>query len=1579
MAHINSAPTNTTTLQSPPPILLAEPLPPSRGAVLLKRESGQLVDLSNTIGTAQLARDGTQLHIRQVDGQIIVIEGFFGGPANEFFILMPSGPLTTQSQFLAAVQIDAALELGSFQEDAPSPAQSKTDKPTEESQQHLETASLPNLNQTPRLAELSSTTSHNHLAENKQSVLEDTPFALSKTSNPESIAVPQFSPADLYVQPNSTVSRANDLPILTVEEASFRTSTDISVSDSLAIDFGVDGTNSRALLFTLDAAGRPLGRSGDPLDITSGGARVLFQSEFGPQGQHILKGLKGDGTLVFKVTLDPTSTNGTYTYQQFAQLDHSAGTSDLLLSFRFIAKDADGDSLISYLDLRVTNDPMPSEWNLSATISEAGLTGGSDGDPSSTSTTGNLPIGSQQGPVALTWDDPTPSPGFSFVQEGQTLLILQAGQIVLTVSLNASTGTYSVTQHNAIINAGNGDAVFNLNFSATNNQAQSAIGTLIVTSIDDTPKAFPLNQIVFDESQLSDEAELSFSSDYLPHNTGADGANISWQLPKDPDGLIYIIEGQLLSVKQGDTLILTATFTGDKGAYTVKQHNPLQHTNGLDQEEIKLHYVITDGDGDTAQGHISVSIKDDSPTVGAPIELALSDDVFTQTDQSNTSAEDSLGLTGVLPVSAGVDGVQVSWTEAPLPTGFSWDLSGDKITLLQGTTAIFSATLNSASGAYFVTQHAPLDHSQSVDQFQLQYIATDTDGDAATGTLHISISDSVPVASSAPENISLSETDLFEARMNGDASISQSGTLNIQWGADVGSTKALIFSSSMSGTPAPFTVNGAQVFYSLSGIGNELVAKTQDGTLVFKVTLDPGNTGSYKVEFFTPIDHATISEISMAFDIVATDGDGDTLPLSFSFGVSDGKSIAVADQFTGKEDTPLVLDLLGNDILNREGYSVHIILAPAKGHLAQNADNTFNYAGHPNANGSDSFSYYIQDADGERSETVTVSIELSPENDAPIFSGVGQNTPLHLTVEDNGPQDIFTANASDADGDRLHFFLQGPDAAHFNIDVQTGKVSWKDEVSYDVPTDQDGDNIYNVTIVARDPSGAEASQDYQIQVTEGHNMPTSPPTVYLHTREAGSYQVSWDFGSDNYTSNISDDIRSEAWKESGDDGLATVSNDGSSDIYIDEATGELVLTDRSSASANGDDNLASLSKTFDLTGAQSAQLSLSYTADFSSSAASKLFYIEIMMAEGSVQRIVEISSTDNHSQSKTISLDLSNHISSATTIRLVAPGELTSADTLRISDLTVSIEQPAPWEEQHLDATYQIDGEDLAVAKSAKIDGLQEPITGLTVKLFNAQDGDVLNYTAIDGLNGELQDSDNGVFTLNFSGNLNASSYQNLINSLTFSTNSDSLEARSLSVVLHTETGSSSPSITTIQMLSKADGEIGSDKNPVDGTSADDTLRGTEGDDSINGYEGNDHLYAGEGQDTLTGGVGSDIYFFEQLDGAADHIADFQLNVGDENDRDLINLSMLFETHCDDNFTYVQTYIDQYIRILKAEDGSYILQADFDRYKDTYDWETVTTFNAQNADVTGATLSFRTDDIMPYDTELPIENAFPVT
>ncbi|GHB43110.1 hypothetical protein GCM10007094_35650 [Pseudovibrio japonicus] len=2084
MTTTRSVPAHASSQNALPPILLHEPPAPSKTPILFIRQEGQLVDLSKIVGQARLIRDGDELHILQSDGQIIVIEGFFGGPANEFFILMPSGPMATQGKFLDAVPVEIAPRLGSFQDPLPSPAQNET----EDDARNAEAFTPPKPAQTnvhnaqrePALDNLNTRIQPKQLFESKQESDYSTLVPPALTPQPESIRFPELTPSDLYVKPNTIVTQAEDVPVPVIEEADLRTSTSISLSGTLAIDFGVDGTNSRALLFTLDAAGRPLGRSGDPLDITSGGARVLFQSEFGPQGQHVLKGFTQDGKLILKVTLDPTQLNGAYSYQQFAPLDHETDTSELLLSFRFVAKDADTDTLVSYLDLRIHDDLMPLEWNLSTTHSEAALPEGSEADSSGTTTTGTLPVSAGQGPVTLTWNDPSPMAGFNFVREGQTFVILQAGQVVLTVTLDSASGRYSATQHNPISHTSGGEAIFNLSFTATNSHGQQVDAKLIVTSMDDAPKAFPLDQIEFDESvfgtnaaqpsasgtlphdtgadgaqitwqlpdpieglsymvdgpllsilqggtliltaqltgsggeytvtqhnalkhqngldlqtlklpyritdgdgdtaaghievaikddaprafpvdpiefdesQLGTEPSLPSSSATLPHSAGADGAQITWQLPEpvegltymidgqqlsilqggtliltaqltdnnggytiqqhnalqhqsgmdlhtlklpyqitdgdgdtaaghievaikddvpralpidpiefdeshlgteagppsssgtlpyttgadggqvtwqlpepvegltymvegqllsvlqggsliltaqltgstgaytvtqhnalqhesgvdlqtlklpyqitdgdgdsaegqievaikddvpralphdpiefdeshlgtdaghpscsgniphttgadgghiswqlpdpvegltymvdgprlsilqsgtliltaqftdnsgaytvtqhnalqhkngidlqtlklpyritdgdgdtaaghievaikdgvprafpldpiefdesqlgidagqpsssgniahttgadgahitwqlpDPvDGLTYMVEGALLSILQGRTLILTAQLTGNSGTYTVTQHNPLQHQNGMDLQTIKLPYRITDGDGDTANGNINVSIKDDVPVIKREIDLALDDEILAPNGSDPEQAEDSQSLTGVLPVSTGVDEGSISWAQSPLPSGFSWSLDGATLTLFQGTTAIFGATLNSSSGAYSITQHSALNHAGGHDQFQLHYRVTDTDGDSAKGQLQVTIADTVPVLGSAPEAITLSENDLFAARLNGEPSYAQSGALNIQWGADTGVGTSLTFASNMSGLPAPFSVNGARVFYSLDGTGNQLAAKTQDGTLVFTVTLDRSGNGQYHVEFFTPIDHGAGREAPLSFSALASDGDGDTIPFNFSFTLGDGRSVATPDQFSGTEDKPLVLDLLANDMIDSGGFTIHLVLVPAKGTLTQNPDGSFNYLGHQHANGTDSFSYYIKDADGERSETVTVSIELAPDNDIPIFTGVTQGTPTHLTVEDTGPSEVFQASAADADGDSLRFFLQGPDKARFNIDEQTGDVSWKDVISFNTPTDANGDNFYEITVVVQDPAGAEAEHHYRIEVTAGE---VPPPTLYLHTREAGSYQVSWDFTDATYAVRPTDIIQSNAWAEVGDDGLAWARDDTSSDIFIDTASGELVLSNRAENSDGGDDEPVSISKTFDLSGAQSAEVTLTLSAEFAQVDPGKLFYIEVEIPDGSIHRISEITSMEDLTQSKSISLDLSPYISPATTLRVVAPAELTGSDVLRIADLLMAIEQSEVLQQQNFESSYQLGGETLAVAKSAEIDGAQSEVTGMTLTLSNAKDGDELVFDPASGVTNSLDEDGNGVLTLTFSGAASAETYQALLNSVGFSSTSESLEDRNLTVILHTVDGDSSPSTTTIHVTPILTDDQSPRKNPVNGTPGDDILKSTEDNDVINGFEGDDELTAGAGADELTGGEGNDIFFFEQLDGAADHITDFQLKTPGGGEHDILNLSKLLDDYCVDDWGQYLHFSAQYIRVLQSEEGHYLVQVDLDGVNDNdYDWETVTTMEVQNTEAVGATISIDVRTIMP-EIEIPITSAFPVT
>ncbi len=346
-------------LSPPLPILLAESVTSSDRLIELSRQQGQLVDLSGVLDTTKLTRNGDELHIHQSNDQFILIHRFFGRPSNEVFILLGTGPLATQGQFLATVQIADLSNLDSFPPasllSGPQ-SNEETDNPTDDIPLP-ETTQIQLSAQKFNFEDLALSRRTNELSKEPQEEyyppLRKSPFTLVN----EALTVPTL--LHLYVQPDTMVTRESNVPIPTIEEALLRTSDTISISESLEIDFGSDGADSRALLFTLDAAGRPLGRSGYPLELTSGSARVLFQSSFGPEGEHILTGIKSDGTLVLKLILDAASPNGTYTYQQYADLDHAANSHNLLLSFRFRAKDADGDTLISYLDIRVQDDQLP--------------------------------------------------------------------------------------------------------------------------------------------------------------------------------------------------------------------------------------------------------------------------------------------------------------------------------------------------------------------------------------------------------------------------------------------------------------------------------------------------------------------------------------------------------------------------------------------------------------------------------------------------------------------------------------------------------------------------------------------------------------------------------------------------------------------------------------------------------------------------------------------------------------------------------------------------------------------------------------------------------------------------------------------------------------------------------------------------------------------------------------------------------------------------------------------------------------------------------------------------------------------
>ncbi|MFZ4068935.1 MAG: cadherin domain-containing protein, partial [Caulobacterales bacterium] len=97
---------------------------------------------------------------------------------------------------------------------------------------------------------------------------------------------------------------------------------------------------------------------------------------------------------------------------------------------------------------------------------------------------------------------------------------------------------------------------------------------------------------------------------------------------------------------------------------------------------------------------------------------------------------------------------------------------------------------------------------------------------------------------------------------------------------------------------------------------------------------------------------------------------------------------------------------------------------------------------------------------GQRAVQVTV-VNV---NEAPIVNSIGT-----LTVNENVTGAIYTVTGSDPDpGTRLIFSVGGADAQRFNINSDTGALSFRTLPNYEIPADVGGDNVYDITVTASD-------------------------------------------------------------------------------------------------------------------------------------------------------------------------------------------------------------------------------------------------------------------------------------------------------------------------------------------------------------------------------------------------------------------------------------------------------------------------------------------------------------------------------
>ena len=129
----------------------------------------------------------------------------------------------------------------------------------------------------------------------------------------------------------------------------------------------------------------------------------------------------------------------------------------------------------------------------------------------------------------------------------------------------------------------------------------------------------------------------------------------------------------------------------------------------------------------------------------------------------------------------------------------------------------------------------------------------------------------------------------------------------------------------------------------------------------------------------------------------------------------------------------------------------------------------------------------IQPSDGRNNGSYPVTVTVTDVNEAPE---IRRGSTTSFTQAENRTSRLYTYSATDPELGTINWSVGGTDGNHFTID-ERGQFSFKEDnpPDFDTPGDVGGDNLYNVTIEARDPEANTASLQVTVRVTEVNEGP----------------------------------------------------------------------------------------------------------------------------------------------------------------------------------------------------------------------------------------------------------------------------------------------------------------------------------------------------------------------------------------------------------------------------------------------------------------------------------------------------------
>ncbi|GEM_PF-1004026 len=183
-----------------------------------------------------------------------------------------------------------------------------------------------------------------------------------------------------------------------------------------------------------------------------------------------------------------------------------------------------------------------------------------------------------------------------------------------------------------------------------------------------------------------------------------------------------------------------------------------------------------------------------------------------------------------------------------------------------------------------------------------------------------------------------------------------------------------------------------------------------DGGLNITVETPPQNGSVTSIGYSTITyqpDQDFFGNDSLVYQVCDADGDCDQAKVYFTVNPVDDNPVANDDSETTNEDTPVTLNILDNDTGLDDGLTVTINTDVSDGNTAVNPDNTVTYTPNTDFNGTDSFTYTVEDEDGD-SDNATAEISVIPVDDSPVanddtdFTNEDTDVTTHVLDNDSG-------------------------------------------------------------------------------------------------------------------------------------------------------------------------------------------------------------------------------------------------------------------------------------------------------------------------------------------------------------------------------------------------------------------------------------------------------------------------------------------------------------------------------------------------------------------------------------------------